>query len=307
MHAVQNGNEKNLLFKTWGGLGDEICTEPTLRYALNTFKDCDISLAAERPELFRHLNFKRVFDLKIEKPIWENYLCFETITPPQHFMFNYIAHMVTNCVDYPSICALRCQLPIAEKEIKIFPNEREIQEAKKRLPSNGVIVHAGRHWQSKTFPKSWWDEVISRLYNNGALPVLIGADTDDNRGTVDVDASFCVDLRNKMTIMETVALLQQAKVLLTNDSAPLHMAASGDAWIGYVATCKHYDLITHWRRGQWGYRMQNFGKGGIWEIINHLPNTDQEVSAERVPEEYLEKWLPQPSEMSDWAIAKLHQ
>lgn len=53
--AVERGVEKNLIFKTWGGLGDQICAEPTLRFALKTFKGCDISLASEHPELFAHL------------------------------------------------------------------------------------------------------------------------------------------------------------------------------------------------------------------------------------------------------------
>ena len=105
-----------------------------------------------------------------------------------------------------------------------------------------------------TFPKAFWDKVINRLCDRGLTPILIGADADDNRSTVDVDASRCLDLRNKLSLTESVWFLQNATVLLTNDSSPLHMAASGDAWIGYIATCKHPDMITHWRRGRWQWR-----------------------------------------------------
>ena len=126
-----------------------------------------------------------------------------------------------------------------------------------------VVVHAGKHWPSKTFPKDWWDAVLAELKSRGFIPILIGADADDNRSTVDVDPTGCLDLRNKTSLTESIWLTQQTKVLLTNDSSPLHMAVTGDAWIGFVATCKHPDYIKHWRNGQWSWRMENLGSWGV--------------------------------------------
>lgn len=303
--AIQNGVEKRLLFKTWGGIGDQICAEPTLRYALKMFKDCEIFLASEAPELFSHLNFKRVFDLKEEIPNYQRYFVFDTITPPDesNMVWQFFSHMLTNCVDFPSLCSLRLQLPVSEKEIQLNgkrPSNLDLSEV-----IDGVIVHPGRHWQSKTFPKEFWDRVLYGLRCRGIVPVIIGANADDNRGTVDVDTTGCVDLRNKLSLVESVWCLQRCQVLLTNDSSPLHMAASGDAWIGYVATCKHPDMITHWRNGQWQYREHNFGKGGIWDVIDFCPNKAQKVEAEFVPPELLLSWLPDPAEMADWAAHKV--
>jgi ADP-heptose:LPS heptosyltransferase len=301
--AVQNKVEKNLLFVTWGGLGDQICAEPTLRYALKTFKGCKISLASEHPELFKHLEFDEVFDLKKVQPNYDNYLRFDTIVPPNdtNLTWQFFSHMVTNCVDFPSLCAYRCQLPVSEKEIKLFP---ETPKSKQFIPERSVFIHAGRHWQSKTFPKSFWDAVLKEIKDNGAYPILIGADTDDNRGTVDVETDGCIDLRNKLSIDESIYYLQNAKVLLTNDSSPLHMAASGDAWIGFIATCKHPDYISHWRNGQWAYKMVNHGKGGIWDILDYCPNKENKVEVENVGEHLIE-WLPDPKEYAKWALSKL--
>ncbi len=309
--AIESGVERNILFRTWGGLGDQICAEPTLRYALKMFKDCDISLASEAPELFKHLPFKRVFNLKEEVPNYANYLCFETITPPDdsNLVWQFFSHMLTNCVDFPSMCALRQQMPVADKEIILKGSEPStliLTDEEVDIVVGGVLIHPGKHWQSKTFPKSFWDRVISTLIIRGIKPVIIGANTDDNRGTVNVDISGCLDLRNRLSIMESVWACHVATVLLTNDSAPMHMAASGTAWIGYVATCKHPDLITHWRNGQWQWREKNFGKGGIWDVISYCPNQKQSVEAEFVPPELLESWLPDPEEMAEWAVERLY-
>lgn len=309
-NAIGRGVEKNLMLVTWGGLGDQICAEPTLRYALKTFKNCDISLASECPELFRHLQFKDVFDLKRESPIWEKYFVFKMIRDNNDLMWEFMSHMLVNCVDYPSLCAFRCQLPIADREVQLSPNFDAQYETDSLL--NGtlggrfVAIHPGRHWQSKTFPEKWWNAIIFKLIESDIVPVIIGADTDDNRGTVNIDISDerIIDLRNKLSVMGTTYLLQKIKVLLTNDSAPLHMAASGNAWIGYIATAKHPDMITHWRAGQWGWRMKNHSKGGIWDILDFCPNKENEVSAENVGDHLL-KWLPDPIDFAQWAIDRL--
>lgn len=302
--AIQDGVEKNLLFRVWGGIGDMVCTEPTLRYALKMFKGCNISLACEAPELFTHLKFHKVFDLRTEKPLYENYLLFDTITPPDdsNMVWLFFSHMLTNCVDFPSMCALRLQLPVAEKEIQLLGKEpNDLPDAIRFAALNGVAVHPGRHWQSKTFPKHFWDTILAGLKARKITPIIIGGDADDNRGTVNVETDDCIDLRGKLTLPESVWLLQKAAVLLTNDSAPLHMAASGKAHIGYLATCKHYDLITHWRNGQWQWREKNFSKGGIWDTVDFCPNKGEKVEAEFVDPELLKSWLPDPYSMSDWA------
>jgi len=306
-HAIQKGVEKNILFHTWGGLGDEICTEPTLRYALKKFKGAKISLAAERPELFSHLEFHEVFDLsKKEIPDVEKYLLFETITPPDdsNMIWLFFSHMLTNCVDFPSLCSLRLQLPNADKEIQIVGKDPNIDDSLRYYTEGGIFVHPGRHWQSKTFPKDFWDGVLNGIKRYGRQPIIIGGNLDDNRGTVDVDTRGCIDLRGKLSISESIWLLQRASVLLTNDSAPLHMAASGNAFIGFIATCKHPDHITHWRNGVFQWREKNFGSGGAWDVIDFCPNNGKRVEIEYIDPKLLESWLPKPYDMADWAVEK---
>lgn len=313
--AVQNGVEKNILLKTWGGLGDQICAEPTLRYALKAFKDYKVTLASPIPELFEHLEFHEVIDTKKVLPVEDNYLVFNTITPPDdsNLVWQFFSHCLVNCVDFASMCALRLQLPVKDREIFLTGTPPKNPTIAGGIPRHFVFVHAGRHWSSKTFPADWWNQVLCRLVRKNLIPVLIGADTDDNRGTVDVDANDCIDLRNKLSAAETIYLLQRANILITNDSSPLHMAASTDpdfrantgfCHIGYVATCKHPDYITHWRKGEWQFRETNFGLGGIWDVISNTPNQDQEITVEHVDEPLLRSWLPSPESLAAWANSR---
>ena len=303
--AHQRGVHKKLLFKLWGGLGDQLCAEPTLRFALEQFKDCEISLATDMPSLFSHLNFKKIYDTKKEQPNEQEHYTLYTIVPQDNLTWEFFSHMITNCVDFCSLCSIRCQLPISYKGLQLVGKEPKFE-----LCNDDIFVHAGRHWETKTFPKDWWDKVLSTLIEHNKRPILIGADTDDNRGTVNVNTNGCIDLRNKLSISESIWLLQRSKVLLTNDSSPLHMAASedpsdkstGECEIGYIATAKHPDFISHWRKGKWSYKMINHGNGGMWDLLDICPNKENEVSAEHVSQEQLLKWLPDPTKYAMWAV-----
>lgn len=302
--AAERGVDRKILFKTWGGIGDQICAEPTIRWAMETIKGCEFYLASELPELFTHLPFKRVFDLKEEQPLWDNYFVFDSIFPPSHLQWEFMSHMLINAVDYVSLCMFRCQLPVKAKQVQISYDKNWNWGGNK----SEVVIHPGKHWPSKTFPKDWWDAVISGLVAEKITPVLIGANSDENRGTVDVNPTGCMDLRNELSIPQSIALLNTStKVLLTNDSSPLHMAVPGNAHIGFVATCKHPDYIMHWRMGGFGWRMQNLGLGGVWDIIDYCPNKKQNVTAEFVEEDILRSWLPDPKFVVDWTLGKLFE
>lgn len=318
--AIQNKTERNLLFRTWGGIGDQICAEPTLRYAMNAFPGCDVSIESDLAPLFSHLQPKRMYSSGTpDKPNYEKHFVFNTIVNSDDIVWQFFSHCLTNCVDFPSLCSLRMTLPIEQKEILLTPGEPKDNELTHLIEdSRYVFVHAGRHWPSKTFPKDWWDNVLKELINSGYTPVLIGADADDNRGTVDVDSDFCIDLRNRTTLEELAWLLQRASILITNDSSPLHIAASrdprdettGQAWIGYVATCKHPDYITHWRRNDSGemefqWREENLGLGGIWDITSNCPNNAEEIKVDEIDEPTLRSWLPEPSAVVKWVEARL--
>jgi hypothetical protein len=321
--AVHTETQNNILFTTWGGIGDQICAEPTLRFAIDTFKDCQISLATDYPDLYRHLTFHQIFDLNYERSkIKDNdYLILHTIetlekiptllhndtqkmeVSMETLSWQFMTHGAIHCVDFTSLCALRSMLPVSYKEVILkVPEPRP--EFQKYISTEYVFVHAGKHWPSKTFPEEWWNEVLRELVREGFTPVLIGKDMSDNRAYVDTITEGCVDLRNRLKLTETIWLLQNAFALVCNDSAPLHMAATGKAWIGYVATAKHPDYITHYRQGAWGWRMKNFGKGGMWDLYNICPNKKDKIEVDLVDPEVLKSWLPEPQEMVEWLASK---
>lgn len=313
--AEQNGTLENILFTTWGGIGDQICAEPTLRFALEQFKNISVSLYTEYPELFSHLSFTNVFTPK-NKPDFSKFFVFNTITNPETLVWQFMSHCVTHCVDFPSLCSLRCTLPIDYKAVKLEPvpsldpfDSRKLLQIEKYMgavdPDKCVAIHAGKHWESKTFPVEWWNEVIDLLIADGFVPVLFGKEVEEHQGTVATKTDGCLDIRNATSLTESIYLLQRMKYLICNDSSPMHMAATGRAHIAFVASAKHQDYLYHWRKNdqgkvEWAWRMKHFNKGGMWDVIDYCPNKKENVLVDKCDPELLKSWLPQPQEIIQW-------
>lgn len=324
--AEAYGVSDQVLLTAWGGLGDIVCAIPAVTYALKNFKNVEFSLVCDHPELFSHLQFKEIFSFEEfrsrEEEFNTRFMRFDTNVPASHLTWEFMSHALVNAVDFASTCAFRLQLPIADKQpVLVHGFGNEYPPGMLQLPVNWdrcVVVHPGRHWESKTFPVDWWNSVLSDLVARGLQPVIIGKNYDDptsgNVGTVDVCTQGCVDLRDRTPLRTLIWILQKAKVVITNDSSPLHIAASGLAWIGFIASCKHPDFISHWRKNsfgkpEWSWRMENLGLDGIWDYMDFNPSRSnaKELKVHELPDGLMEKILPEPSTVAAWAEQKISE
>lgn len=256
--AAANGVDKNLLFVVSGGLGDRVCAEPTLRYAMRRYKQCRFSLLCDTPELFRHLEFDNIYRKPADVPV-ENYLALYTY-PDSNLATQFFCASLMNSVDLSAAMALRSSLHPEDKVIFLDPiNPRECTcrgtgVSEVRDPRT-VVMHPGKTWPTRTFPSKWWKSMMSTLIGRGFDIVLIGSNTVEIPR--DEEENW-FDLRGKLSLNDYIWVCKNAKNLVTNDSSPLHLAASGDGNIAFVATVRSPELLYHWRHGEFGWRMKGF-------------------------------------------------
>jgi len=194
-------------------------------------------------------------------------------------------------------------LPNKDKQIKLPPVKKsEIQGLQKKLDvdlKELVLVHAGRHWPSKTFPVEWWQSVIDTLSADKKQVCLIGKE-DDTRGTVDVSInSSMIDTRDGLTLRELIILTSQAKVLISNDSAPIHIAGAFNNHIILIPTCKHPDHLLPYRKGSQSYRSAALYKKLMCYEYDSAPTHVGGSSADYVTGEWND-YLPEPEEIVDY-------
>jgi ADP-heptose:LPS heptosyltransferase len=90
-----------------------------------------------------------------------------------------------------------------------------------------LVMHAGPTWPVREWPAERWIELSEKISSTslGCL-IEIGTNCDSYGRIVQRTGSIpkAINWVNKLTVMEVVALLEQADVFVGIDSAPLHIA-----------------------------------------------------------------------------------
>ncbi|MBP9095616.1 MAG: glycosyltransferase family 9 protein [Ignavibacteria bacterium] len=114
----------------------------------------------------------------------------------------------------------------SEEENKI----NELFAAEKITDTDDLIALApGSVWFTKRYPKEKFSEVLNLLTNTNSIIFLIGGDADKELGEYLISNSDNKNIINtigKLNVLESAELIRRCRVLLTNDSAPLHIANS---------------------------------------------------------------------------------
>lgn len=118
---------------------------------------------------------------------------------------------------------------------RLYPsaNDREIVDGllEGHLPEgNGslVAIAPGSVWNTKRWLKERFTEVVTTLVSEGHSVVLIGGREDEELcSEICVKSGVrCLNAAGKLTPLQSAELLGRAKALVSNDSAPVHMAGA---------------------------------------------------------------------------------
>lgn len=112
----------------------------------------------------------------------------------------------------------------SDEEVKInklFANENII------ATDDLIAVAPGSVWFTKRYPKEKFAEVLNLLSSQNSKIFLIGGEADRELSEFLISNSENKNIINtigKLNILESAELIKRCRVLLTNDSAPLHIA-----------------------------------------------------------------------------------
>lgn len=305
--------KKHIFINVQGGLGDQLSAEPAIRYLINNIypKD-DIRITTHFPRLFQHLNVPVAEHGKMSYGIdtrpWEVI----TLPGPETLQWSIVSNLLTHTTDFCSMALLKRTLPDKEKRFQLKINEKDYQEMNDILPENTdfeklVLVHAGRHWESKTFPLEWWQTIIDEIQTSGYTICLIGKDSPGDDGEFDENGARgvlqlecrenMIDARNLLSLGGLIALISKAKILISNDSAPIHLAGPFDNYIVLIPTCKHPDHILPYREnGDKHYKAFSLYKKLTLDAFESSPTTMYTVTADKVDGNFYD-YLPETEDV----------
>lgn len=295
-----------------GGLGDQICAEPALRYLIeNQYSSDDIIISTHWPRLFYHLSDKAQICLHGQEPFDFDvpYFRRHTLPGPETMQWSMVSHLLCHSVDYVSIALMKRILPMNDKSIKFevlqYDFDRLNRISKIDDFSDFIAIHPGKHWESKTFPTKWWQAIIEGFISEGNRVAIIGKEEPGDppdykagaRGTVEVSCpKEAIDLRNLLDLGTLGALLSQTNLLISNDSAPIHLAGAFDNWIVLIPSCKHPDHVLPYRNGSIFYKSRAFYKELLLDVVESRPTQVYETSADIKVEDW-NRWLLPPKDV----------
>lgn len=278
--------KRNILISLSAGMGDQICSEPVIRFTQKLYPDANFFIVTHFPKLFEHLscpvlnydNWKGINDAVLTL-----YSC-----PDDDLSHHKLSHMFFHPTDFASMSMIKMTMPNIDKTIQLKLDPEDVvsifQLLKTKNPEKPtVLVHAGRWWPSKTLPFEWWQEIVNKLSEKLTV-VLIGKTIDDKQGFVEIKCpEDGIDLRDLTSIGELLALISLSKCLLTNDSSPLHIAGAFDNWIVTIPTCKRPDHIVPFRNGNQNYKTKSLYKKLLVDDLNLLPTDSNPDTIDLIP------------------------
>lgn len=303
--------ERNIIIYLCGGMGDQLAAEPVVRFTMEKmFKDVKTNyvILSDWPRLFSHLNVPCMVRKDWEKiPKYD--IPFKTIrtipAPGEDPIWQVWSHVCGHTVDYAAVSSIHKTIPDVDKDIKLEPSLDGLVEAMDiagGMTEDLVLIHPGRGWDSKTFPASWWEEVVNGLVKTGKRVGIIGKQVNEEQGYVDINVpEGVIDFRDLLSLDGLISLIATAKMVISNDSAPVHIAGAFDNYIILIATCKHPDHVLPYRHCNKYYKAYAFTKKLTVDDWDLSPTRIFKESADVVKGNILD-YLPEPNDVINKAI-----
>ncbi|MCZ6833237.1 MAG: glycosyltransferase family 9 protein [Acidobacteria bacterium] len=118
---------------------------------------------------------------------------------------------------------------------RMYPSEDERERARELTPADSFVALApGSIWFTKRWPAQRFAEVTAGILRQGLSCVLLGGSEDQALGEeVGQLAELNAEERSRLhnlcgatNLRESFVLLEQARALVTNDSAPMHLGVA---------------------------------------------------------------------------------
>ena len=113
----------------------------------------------------------------------------------------------------------------------LFPSKYNIERVAKiindKFGANEKIIAIapGSVWNTKRWPEEYYKKLIELFNNKGIKTILIGG-SDDRKLCGRIASESSINLAGGLSLLESAAAVSLAAALVTNDSAPLHMASA---------------------------------------------------------------------------------
>lgn len=115
-------------------------------------------------------------------------------------------------------------------ELEIYPNEEDktkVDTILKNLSKNKkiILIAPGSKWFTKKWPEEYFRILIQNLVKRDDFLIVISGGKEEKEINLNLDSKV-LDLRGEITLLELAELMNRATLVVSNDSAPIHIASA---------------------------------------------------------------------------------
>jgi ADP-heptose:LPS heptosyltransferase len=119
----------------------------------------------------------------------------------------------------------------AQTKPKLYPSDKDFKRVSGYKSLVYYTISPGSLWFTKKYPQQKWVEFLSRIDKDSNV-ILLGSKEDHEMCDTITQLSGhknTVNLSGHLSFLESAALMKDAKMNFTNDSAPMHLASAVNA------------------------------------------------------------------------------
>lgn len=119
---------------------------------------------------------------------------------------------------------------------KLYPSKNDFEIVKQYKSQKFITISPASVWFTKQFPKIKWIELLNQISSDFKI-FLLGSPADEKLCLELIKESSNNKIENlagKLSLLQSAALMKDAEMNYTNDSAPLHLASAMNAKITAV-------------------------------------------------------------------------
>ena len=244
------------------GFGDLIYSTPTMRKIREFFPSDEIELYTHVPEVFEGSPYVN----KVVQITPSTSARFTEIVRGARLLVPFdlpvatqrrLCTSIISLIDLQALLAIDRTLPEREHYCDLYWQHEQswVAEQIKKLNidvNRLVVLHAGKTWPTRTFPDSVYFATLDGLVSLGYQVVLVGKSSTHAPNVFDPARPNVLNLVNKLSLHQTAALCDVARVVLATDSGLLAIARCTDAKVISIHTCVEPYYRRQWRGGATG-------------------------------------------------------
>ena len=244
-------------------LGDTIAAIPTIN-KLAKAHNAKITVFSSHPYLFKnHPSVKNSLPINSSK---EGYKVYNVPFIKEETINNQKLAFKHSHIDIRQFHALSLGFSLLPEEME---TDLYIEEEWKTEFKDYVVIHPTTTWESRTWDREKWQDLIYKLNNQNIPVVAIGKRSIEqgnrevyDKTVMDIDIPYGIDLMDnpESTIGKVRGLLKHAKTLVTMDSGILHIGGTTDVHIIQLGSSINPKFRAPYRKGSQNYKY-NYIKG----------------------------------------------